>query len=235
MNNFAIFTSGISKTFNDKKAVSDVDLKISSGEIYALIGPNGAGKTTLIKMLVGLLNPTNGKILIYDKDIVSQPTEAKKLFGYVSDNPIVYDFLTGYEFLTLTGSLRGLSSGETKKRINELSGLFPIQEIINQKMGSYSRGNRQKVAFLAAILAKPKLLIIDEPIAGLDPTSITILGQTLKKFANDGGAVLLATHILSFGQFYANKVGVMYQGKIHKEETTSGKPLEEIYMEATHQ
>jgi ABC-2 type transport system ATP-binding protein len=231
MENTMIKTDGLTRDFGNVRAVDGVNLDIKCGDIYALIGPNGAGKTTLIKMLVGLLNPTKGKAFIYGHDIMRDPIEAKKCFGYVSDNPIVYDYLTGYEFLNMTGVLRGMKEKEIKSRLMELVEIFPLKDILSQKMGSYSRGNRQKTAFLASIISKPEVLVIDEPIAGLDPTSITAFGETLKSFTHGGGAVILATHILSFGQEYANRVGGMNKGKINKEMLVSEHNLEEIYKE----
>lgn len=228
-----IETAELTRDFGKVKAVNNVNITINSGDIYALIGPNGAGKTTLIKMLVGLLTPTNGQALICGVDINKKPVEAKANFGYVPDSPDVYGFLTGREFLQMTGNLRGMEKSKIEKRIKELENLFPLKEILGQWMSSYSRGNRQKTAFLAALLSEPKLLVIDEPIAGLDPTSMETFGQTLKKFAAEGGAVLLATHILSFGQKYASRVGVMSKGQIKKEMVIGEKTLETIYEQET--
>lgn len=218
MEEYAILTEGLTKKFNNGLvAVSEVNLKIRKGEIYALMGENGAGKTTLIKILTGLMLPTSGKAFVFNKDIVKSPFSAKKMFGYVSDNPTAYDFLTGKEFLYLTGSLREIPEKELKEKVERLSGLFPIKEVLDQKMGSYSRGNRQKVAFLACLLDNPKLLLIDEPIAGLDPGSIEIFGQTLKEFKNNGGTVFFVTHMLSFAQVYATSYGFMKNGRILEE------------------
>lgn len=220
---YAISTIDLTKDFPSLKAVDKVNLKIKFGEIYSLIGPNGAGKSTLVKLLVGLLSPSKGQAIINGFDILKQPIEAKQQIGYVSDNPQAYDFLTGNEFLILTGKLRQLSENMIKERIHQLTPLFPIKDVLNTQIANYSRGNRQKVAFLGALFAKPKILIIDEPIAGLDPTSIEIFGKTLKDFAKRGGAVLFVTHILSFGQIYADKLGVMDKGKIVKEEKITPK------------
>ena len=216
----AILTENLTKKFNNGLvAVAEVNLKIRTGEIYALMGENGAGKTTLIKILTGLMLPTSGRADIFGRDIVKSPTAAKKMFGFVSDNPTAYDYLTGQEFLYFTGSLREIPEKELKEKMEKLSGLFPIKEVLSQKMGSYSRGNRQKVAFLASLLDNPKLLLIDEPIAGLDPTSIEIFGQSLREFRSNGGAVLFVTHILSFAQNYATNYGFMKNGRILEEGT----------------
>ena len=226
----AIKVENLSKNFGRLTAVSSVNLKIRVGEIYALIGPNGAGKTTLIKMIVGLLSPDSGYVSIFDHNIIKQPEEAKKLFGYISDNPTAYDFLTGKEFLFLTGSLRMMKKETINKRINELVNLFPLKNIINQPMSEYSRGNKQKLAFLAALLAQPKIIIIDEPIVGLDPDSIKIFINTLKEFAKNGGTVFFATHILSFAQACASRCGIMREGKIVAEkDIKKDTKLEAIY------
>jgi ABC-2 type transport system ATP-binding protein len=235
MESAAIETEGLTRDYGKVRAVDNVNIKIKAGEIYALIGPNGAGKTTLIKMLVGLLRPTRGVAKICGFDINKESMGAKRSFGYVPDNPLVYDYLTGYEFLNMTGALRGVKEQEIKKRVSELTDIFPLKDILFQKMGTYSRGNRQKTAFLASIISKPEVLLIDEPISGLDPTSITAFGETLKKYVKDGGAVFLATHILSFGQKYADRVGAMDNGKIKKETPVNAEHnLEKIYKEATN-
>jgi len=229
--NLAIKVENLSKNFGQLAAVSSVNLKILRKEIYALIGPNGAGKTTLIKMMVGLLSPDSGYVSIFGHDIIKQPEEAKKLFAYISDNPTAYDYLTGKEFLFLTGSLRMMKKEIINKRVNELLNLFPLKNIINQPMSEYSRGNKQKVAFLAALLARPKIIIIDEPIVGLDPDSIKIFINTLKEFAKNGGTVFFATHILSFAQACAHRCGIMREGKIVAEkDIKKDTKLEAIYQ-----
>jgi len=202
-------------------AVDNVNLSVNEGELYALIGPNGAGKTTLIKLLVGLLIPTAGSAAIAGFDVASWPLSAKKEIGYVPDDPSAYDYLTGLEFLMLTGRLRGMKEGEVKKRIEALMPLFPIADVVPTPMAQYSRGNKQKVAVLAALMTKPKILLIDEPIVGLDPASIDILGETLVKYARKGNTVFFVTHILPFAQKYARRVGIMKDGAITKETIVS--------------
>lgn len=227
----AIKTDNLSKKFGRLVAVSGVNLNIKTGQIYALIGPNGAGKTTLIKMIVGLLAPDSGSVSIFNLDISQQPEEAKRLFSYISDNPTAYDYLTGREFLFLTGSLRTMKRQEIMDRIDKLINLFPITEVIDQPMSEYSRGNKQKLAFLASLFAQPKLIIIDEPVVGLDPDSIKIFGQRLRRFAKKGGTVFFVTHILSFAQLYADRVGIMVKGKIKAErEVKKGEEVERLYQ-----
>jgi len=213
----AIVTSGLTKRFGTFTAVDSVSLAIKEGETYALIGPNGAGKTTLIKILVGLLIPTGGSAFIFGNDVRKNPIAAKRMFGYVSDDPSAYEYLSGSEFLTLTGRLRGMTGSEVSRRIGQLTPLFPIADIISLPMSQYSRGNKQKIAVLGALLTKPKLLIIDEPIVGLDPESIEILGKTILHYTKEGNTVFFVTHILPFAQKFAQRTGVMKNGKIVKE------------------
>ncbi len=202
----------ISKSFGSIRAVKSVDISLFPGDIYALIGPNGSGKTTLIKIAVGLLAPDTGTVDFFGHEIRVEPLAAKSSFGYISDGPLGYDHLTGNEFLALAGSLKGLSRSETTSRLARLRKLFPIKEVLNQPMAHYSRGNLQKVAFIAALLGSPKVLIIDEPVVGLDPTSVSVFGQEIKDFAASGGIVFFVTHTLSFAEVYANRFGILDRG-----------------------
>lgn len=231
----AISTRHLSKSFGSLRAVSRVDLTVKAGEIFALIGPNGSGKTTLIKILTGLHHADSGSTTIFGHDIAKSPLKAKHTFGYVPDNPSGFDYLSGREFLHLTGQLRGLSEPERKDRINELVKLFPLDQEIDQRLDQYSRGNRQKISFLAALLARPKLLIIDEPIVGLDPISIEIFGQTLKQFAKEGGTVFFSTHILSFATDHADSYAFVKQGKLIKTGAVNSKTsLQKTYRNLAH-
>lgn len=223
----------VSKNYGRTAAVRAVEMKIGAGDIYALIGPNGSGKTTLMKMIVGLLRIDKGEISILGNQIKGEAIEAKKLIGYVPDKPEGYGYLSGKELLYLTGRLKGMREAEVRVRVEQLMKLFDIEKILEGRMDGYSRGNLQKTAFLAALLGEPKLLIIDEPIVGLDPVSIRVFGERLVKFAKDGGAVLFATHTLDFASKYANRVGVMSEGKIVAEEKLSNKiKIEKVYEKA---
>ncbi|MCL4338551.1 ABC transporter ATP-binding protein [Patescibacteria group bacterium] len=213
----AIKISHLTKKFGSLAAVVDVNLEIKSGEIFSLIGPNGAGKTTLMKCLVGLLSPDGGMCNILGVDVYRDSLEAKKLFAYVPDDPVAYGYLSGMEFLALSGNLRGISPpSKLKKRIDELIKYFPLEDIILRPMSSYSRGNRQKLAFLSAILSSPPVLFIDEPIAGLDPESILTFGRVLKNYSSAGNTVFFISHSLSFAKDFADKVSLMKEGGIVK-------------------
>lgn len=204
--------SHVSKAFGKAKVLHSVDINLDRGDIYALIGPNGSGKTTLVKIIVGLLSADSGSVSLFGHDINKEPEKAKRTFGYISDGPLGYDFLSGAEFLALAASLKGLTKKEASAQIKELVKLFPLTAVLPQSMAHYSRGNLQKVAFLAALLNSPQILIIDEPIVGLDPDSLAVFGEKIKEFADRGGIVFFVTHTLSFGQKYANRYGLLKAG-----------------------
>lgn len=221
MKDIALSTTHLSKHFASNKAVNRVSLTIEKGEIYALVGPNGSGKTTLIKLIVGLLEKTSGSVHIGGIDTASELQKARRLVGYVSDDPRSYGYLTGYEYLVFSGTLHGLLKRQIEKRVRELEGIFPIKHLLPQTMMNYSRGTMQKVALLSALIHEPQVLLIDEPIVGLDPASIDILGALLKTFAAGGGSVLMATHILQFAEDYADRAGIMHEGSIISEFSDS--------------
>jgi ABC-2 type transport system ATP-binding protein len=214
---FAIQTFSLTKNFGKFEAIKNVNLQVKSGEIYCLIGPNGAGKTTLLKCIVGLYKPTTGAAEIMGIDIQKDPEGAKKCFGYVSDDPYEYPFLSGYEFLGLTGNLRGMEKVEIKDKIKQLSKLFPIENILGQQIAGFSRGSRQKLAFLSAMISNPPIIFIDEPIAGLDPESVEIFGKTINDYVRSGNTVFYISHNLMFAEKYSQKVGLMKDGNIVKQ------------------
>ncbi len=230
--NSSVTITNLTKKFGTTAVIQNVSFSIPHSTVYALIGPNGAGKTTLLKMLVGLLYPTSGTAEIENHNIVTETIRTKEQFAYISDDPSGYDYLSGREFLALTGKLRNITPTEIEKRIKELVPLFSMEKHIDARMGEYSRGNREKVVFLAALLGNPRVLIIDEPIVGLDPESITIFGESLRKFAETGGTVLFTTHILSFAKQYADMIGVLVNGKIvYEGETAKNNDIERIYKD----
>lgn len=211
----------LSKKFEANAAVKRVSLELHPGSVTALIGPNGSGKTTLIKCLVGLHYADTGTILIGDTDLSGNPVGAKRQLGYIPDNPEGFDFLTGREFLALTANLRKTKYPQAP--INHLLKEFHLDHLLDQRIGNYSRGNRQKLSYVAALLGQPKILIIDEPIIGLDPDSIEVFGASLKEFARLGGAVLFSTHILEFGKRFASHLLVMYKGRIQLDSKVTPK------------
>ncbi len=233
----------LSKSFNDTKAVDGVGFGVNPGEIYALIGPNGSGKTTIIKIIAGLLRPSTGAVVVDGHDAVRDPREAKARVGYIPDEPAVWPSFTGLEYLHFTGALFGLSEEERTRRIPGLLDIFRLKGIENGYFEDYSRGNKQKFTILAALLHGPKLLLIDEPIVGLDPVSAEVAQERFVQFAQQGGAVLLVTHTLSVAERIANRIGVLQSGRLLASGTLSelknraqlddNSSLEEAYIKLT--
>jgi ABC-2 type transport system ATP-binding protein len=209
----------IVKKFQDKTIIHSLDLSIKKGEFYALIGPNGAGKSTLIKLLTGLLQPTKGEIYLDGISMIENPKEAKAIIGYIPDEPTVWDGMTGLEFLNFVGALYNIPATEREKDIKKLLKIYNLAGTENQLYQDYSRGVRQKYSILAAFLHKPSILLIDEPIVGLDPISIDITKGLLDDFVKSGGTVLMVTHTLFVAQELATRIGIFEKGKLKIEGT----------------
>jgi len=210
---------GVSKKFQDKTVIHNLNLDIKDGEFYALIGANGAGKSTLIKLLSGLLQPTQGEIILDGVNMADEPKEAKSLIGYIPDEPTIWDGMTGFEFLNFVGSLYNIPAQKRKKDIQKLLKIYSLEGTEHQLYQDYSRGFRQKYSILAALLHSPKILLIDEPIVGLDPISIDITKDILDEFVKDGGTVLMVTHTLFVAQELATRIGIFEKGKLKIEGT----------------
>lgn len=206
--------SNLTKKFGEKVAVDGVSFEILPKEIFALIGPNSSGKTTIIKTIVGILRSNNGSVLVGGNDVQKNPMETKAEIGYIPDEPVVWSGMTGEEFLHFSGALYGLPSSLRTKRIAELLPVFSLQGLEKEYFDSYSRGNKQKFSILAALLHEPKLLLIDEPIVGLDPESARVARAQFLEFAKKGGAVLLVTHTLSVAEEIATRIGLLRNGKL---------------------
>jgi len=233
----------LSKRFGSYLAVDNLSLRVEAGEIYGLIGPNGSGKTTTVKMVTGLYRPGAGRILVDGIDLAAAPEAAKRRIGYIPDEPFVYEKMSGREFLHLVGELYGVPRAERSRKIDELLDIYPIGEILDQYVESYSRGNRQKVAIMASLLHAPRLLIVDEPIVGLDPESAIRTRDLLKRFAEDGGAILICTHTLIFAEAVCHHVGLLREGRLVRDGTLgelrdlAGLPnasLETLYLHFTN-
>lgn len=235
-----INTKNLTKNFGKLTAVKDLELNIKKGEIFGFIGPNGAGKTTTIKMMVGILPPTRGTVEIGKYDIQEQPIKAKKLIGYIPDIPYVYPHMTGKEFLSFVGELYKVENKEEK--IKKLLRIYSLQEMVNGYFKDFSRGTKQKITIIAAMLHDPKVLIIDEPILGLDPASSKKTLNILKDFRKAGGTVFVCSHTLTIIQQICNRIGIIDKGKLifkgsleelkKKLKTKQGK-LEELFIKIT--
>ncbi len=212
----------LKKYFGTKKAVDGVSFSIKSGEIFSLIGPNSAGKSTIVKTIIGLLEPTNGSVTIDGHDVIKKPEVTKALVGYIPDEPSVWSYMTGEEFLHLTQALFGIKESERKKEIPKLLETFSLTGIEKQSFDEYSRGNKQKFSILSALSHSPKLLVVDEPIVGLDPISADIAKKLFKEYAEQGGAVLLVTHTLSVAEEISTHIGFLKNGQLVATGTLEG-------------
>lgn len=230
----------LTKKFGSLIAVKNLNLEIKRGEIFGFIGPNGAGKTTTIKMMVGILPPTSGTVKIGGFNIQKKPIAAKKLIGYIPDVPYVYPYMTGHEFLRFVAELYEVTNPERK--IENLLKIFPIEGMIDGYFKDFSRGTKQKLSIIAALLHEPKVLIIDEPILGLDPKASQITKGLLKTFAEGGGSVFVCSHSLGVVQEICPKIGIIdkgeliFEGKIEdlkKRLKTKEEKLEQLYFKIT--
>jgi ABC-2 type transport system ATP-binding protein len=237
-----IQTQHLTKRFGDKIAVKDVSFEINSGEVFGFLGPNGAGKTTTIKIIVGLLQPTSGRVTVAGYDISAQPIQAKAASGYVPDTPNLYAKLTGRELLSFVGDLYNLDRSQVERRIDELLRMFDLISAANDTIDSYSHGMQQKTALAAALMHDPKVLILDEPTVGLDPKSARLIKDILRQMADRGAAVFLSTHILEIAERMCDRIGIINKGELIAVGTmdelrtlgqTGGASLEDIFLSLT--
>jgi ABC-2 type transport system ATP-binding protein len=223
------------KQFGSFTAVDSLNLSIESGQFFGFLGPNGAGKTTTIKMLTGLYEPTSGHCFINGFDVHWTPLEAKRSFGYVPDQPYLYEKLTGREFLHFVGGLFGMHYDVVKMKIGEIQDLFEIVPFMDKRAEEYSQGMRQRIVLTAGLLHDPKVLIIDEPIVGLDPRSARLVKDTLKQKTKEGLTVFMSTHLLEVVEELCDRIAIIKNGKIIHEGTgyTSNGQLEHLFLELT--
>ena len=222
------------KTYGDFKAVDALNLKVNAGEIYGFIGHNGAGKSTTIKAIVGALGFEEGEILINGKSIKDKPTECKKDFAYVPDNPDIYDHLTGVQYLNFICDIYKVKAERTK-RIEELATLFGIKDNLGDLTSSYSHGMKQKLVLISALVHNPKLLVLDEPFVGLDPVASHKLKEIMKEICANGGAIFFSSHVLEVVEKLCDRVGIIKKGKLVKEgvveDLIGDESLESLFLE----
>lgn len=204
----------VTKRFGSFTAVDNLNLEIPEGEFFGFLGPNGAGKTTTIKMITGLFAPTAGQIYINGFDVQKEPNLAKMYIGYIPDEPFLYDKLTGKEYLYFSGGLYKIDKDILKSRIDELTETLEIGSWINKLTEEYSRGMCQRIVIASALLHNPKVIIIDEPMVGLDPQSSLIVKRILKQKSKQGAAIFMSTHILLIAEELCDRVAIIKEGKI---------------------
>ena len=218
------------------KGVTDITLTVESGDIYAFIGHNGAGKTTLLKAVAGIHAFDRGKILVDGVDIQKDPLEAKRRMAYIPDNPDIYEFLTGIQFLQFIADVYDASAADREVRIAELAGQFEMTDALGDLVSSYSHGMKQKLVVISALLHSPRLLVMDEPFVGLDPKAVFNLKELMRKMTADQGAIFFSTHVLEVAEKLCNKVAIIKDGRIiagglMDEVVKQGETLEDLFME----
>jgi ABC-2 type transport system ATP-binding protein len=233
----------VTKKYGAKTAVDRLSLRIEAGELFAFLGPNGAGKTTTIKLMCGLLFPTAGSVRMGGYDLRYDGDKARGLISYVPDQPYLYEKLTGREFLRFIADMYGLAGEAGRRRIAEMIDLFSLHGFIDDLTERYSHGMRQRTVFASALLHQPRILIVDEPTVGLDPRSVRLLKDLLRREANAGVTVFLSTHSLDVAQELADRIGIVEQGRLisngtlealRKQARMDGS-LEEVFLQLTEE
>src|SRR5262249_7959434 len=204
----------VTKAYGTKTAVRNLTLRIEPGELFAFLGPNGAGKTTTIKMIVGLLFPTQGEVRVGGFDLRRDGDQARRLISYLPDVPYLYEKLTGREFLQFIADMYGMNPARGREKIDEVINLFELQDFVDDLTERYSHGIRQRRVFAAALLHEPQVLIVDEPTVGLDPASVRKLKNILREQARRGTTVFLSTHSLDIVQELATRIGIIHHGRM---------------------
>ena len=223
------------KTYGDKKAVDDLSLHIQAGEIYGFIGHNGAGKTTTLKSVAGILQFDQGEILVDGVSIKADPLTCKRKIAYIPDNPDLYDFMTGIQYLNFVGDVFGVPTQQRKERIKQLGDAFEISADLTQSIGSYSHGMKQKLAIISAWIHQPELILMDEPFVGLDPKAAHTLKEMMRSVCSRGGAIFFSTHVLEVAEKLCDKVAIIKGGKLVRsgtmEEVKGDTSLESVFLE----
>lgn len=225
----------LTKQYGDKKAVDDLSLHICPGEIYGFIGHNGAGKTTTLKSCAGILQFDAGDILIDGVSVKADPLGCKGKIAYIPDNPDLYDFMTGIQFLNFIADIFDVSASERQERIGALADSFELTADLAQPISAYSHGMKQKLAIISAWLHSPKLIMMDEPFVGLDPKASHLLKEMMRQACDRGSAIFFSTHVLEVAEKLCDKVAIIKQGKLIKsgtmEEVKGDDSLEDVFLE----
>ena len=210
----AVKLTSVSKRYGDITAVDYLDLDIKKGEILGLLGPNGSGKSTTLKMILGLVKPDSGSVNVLGINMEDDSVAVKRKVGYVPESPRVYEFLTGLEFLDFTGDIYGMAPDEKKKRIDEFVKALDLEGREGDMISSYSEGMKQKVVIISALMHKPELLLLDEPLSCLDPKSAKIVKDLLRQLASQGVVTIMSTHVLEIAQAMCDRIAIMYEGRL---------------------
>ncbi len=209
-----ITLENLTKVYSGITAVDDLNLQISQGTIFGFIGPNGAGKTTTIKMMAGILKPTKGRILINGLDIAREPSRVKMMIGFIPDRPFLYEKLSGKEFLKFKAGLYGISGDALDERIDGLLTTFELTQWADELIEAYSHGMKQRLVIAAAMIHEPKVIIVDEPMVGLDPKGAKLVKDIFIEWAREGSTVFMSTHTLTLAQEVCGEVAIVHRGRV---------------------
>ena len=234
----------LTKDYGTTIAVNNLSLNVASGEIYGFIGPNGAGKTTTIRLMGGIIAPTSGSVIIDGYDMAKNPVGAKQIIGFVPDRPFLYEKLTGREFLKFSSDLYCVDSGIFEQKSESLLKQFALWDWANEIIEAYSHGMKQRLIIAAALLHDPKVLIIDEPMVGLDPTGVRMVKDILRQLAVENVTIFISTHTLSIAEDLCHRIGVIHKGmliaqgtvaQLNKAAMTGEAKLEEVFLNLVSQ
>lgn len=209
-----IQVENLTKVYEDVVAVNSLDLVIPKGEFFCFLGPNGAGKTTTIKMMTGLIRPTSGKAIVAGYDVQKDPVEAKRRIGYIPDHPYLYEKLSGRDFFHFVGDLFSIPRDMQEKKLEEYFGILGLTQAADKLIENYSHGMRQKLVISASLMHDPEVIVVDEPMVGLDPQSTKIVKDMLKNRTREGRTIFLSTHVLSVAEELADRIGIIHHGNV---------------------
>jgi ABC-2 type transport system ATP-binding protein len=233
---------GLTKRYGTFVAVDQISLHVPRGQLFGFLGPNGAGKTTTLRMIAGILRPTAGRIWLGDDDLLARPMEAKARLGFIPDRPFVYEKLTGGEFLRFVAGLYGQDGSAVEQRIDQLLDVFELTAWKDELIESYSHGMRQKLIISSALVHRPELIVVDEPMVGLDPRAARLLKDIFRQFVGRGGTVLMSTHTLEVAEAMCDRIAIIQAGRIVaqgtiadlREQTRAGDAsLEDLFLKLT--
>ena len=227
--------NGLSKSYGSHKAVDNLSMRIANGEIHGFIGHNGAGKTTTLRSIAGILQFEEGTITIDGHSIKEEPLACKKIMAYIPDNPDLYEFMSGIQYLNFIADIFGVDVSTRDERIHRYTDLFEITNVLDDAISSYSHGMKQKLAIVSAWIHEPKLILMDEPFVGLDPKASHILKQMMREFCDQGNAILFSTHVLEVAEKLCDRVAIIKDGKLIRsgtmEDVKGDSSLESVFLE----
>ena len=227
--------NGLSKSYGSHKAVDNLSMRIANGEIHGFIGHNGAGKTTTLRSIAGIMQFEEGTITIDGHSIKEEPLACKKIMAYIPDNPDLYEFMSGIQYLNFIADIFGVDVSTIDERIHRYTDLFEITNVLDDAISSYSHGMKQKLAIVSAWIHEPKLILMDEPFVGLDPKASHILKQMMREFCDQGNAILFSTHVLEVAEKLCDRVAIIKDGKLIRsgtmEDVKGDSSLESVFLE----